>query len=45
MNSHAQLWVEVVGELIIARVRGEPTESLLRECQERVLFLVRCRSR
>jgi hypothetical protein len=36
-----QLWVEVVGELIIARVRGEPTEELLRQCQEQVLFLVR----
>ena len=41
MNSHAQLWVEVVGDLVIARVRGEPTEALLRECQERVLFLVK----
>lgn len=39
MNS--QLLVEVVGDLIIARVRGEPTEALLRECQEQVLFLVK----
>jgi hypothetical protein len=38
---HGELWVELVGDLIIARVRGEPTESLLRECQEKVLFLVR----
>jgi hypothetical protein len=30
---NGQLWVEVVGDLIIARVRGEPTEELLRECQ------------
>jgi hypothetical protein len=36
-----QLWVEVVGDLIIARVRGEPTDSLLTECQEKVLFLVK----
>lgn len=36
-----QLWVELVGELIIARVRGEPTEELLRECQRQVLFLAR----
>jgi hypothetical protein len=36
MNADAQLWVEVVGDLIIARVRGEPTAALLRECQERV---------
>jgi len=38
---NAQLWVEVVGDSIIARVRGEPTEALLRECQERVLLLVK----
>ena len=31
----------MVGDLIIARVRGEPTEALLRECQEQVLFLVK----
>lgn len=36
-----QLWIEPIGNLIIARVRGEPTEALLRECQERVLRLVR----
>jgi hypothetical protein len=36
-----QLWVELVGELVIARIRGEPTEALLRACQEQVLFLVR----
>src|ERR1041385_8984252 len=35
------LWVEPVGELIIARVRGEPTVELLRECHEQVLFLAR----
>ena len=37
----AGVWVEVVGELIVARVRGEPTEKILRQCQEEVLFLVR----
>lgn len=36
-----QLWVEAVGGLIIARLRGEPTEALLRACQENVLHLVR----
>jgi hypothetical protein len=36
-----QLWVEPVGGLIIARVRGQPTESLLRECQDRVLRIAR----
>ena len=36
-----QLWVELVGDLIIARLRGEPTAELLRECQSQVLLLVR----
>ena len=38
---NGQLWVEVVGDLIIARIRGEPTAELLRECQDQVLFLVK----
>jgi hypothetical protein len=41
MNASDQLWVEPVGELIIARIRGVPNEDLLRECQERVLALAR----
>ena len=36
-----QLWVEPVGEIIVVRVRGVPNEALLRECQERVLLLLR----
>lgn len=36
-----RLWVEPVGNIIVARVRGEPTIEVLRECQERVLRLVR----
>jgi hypothetical protein len=36
-----QFWVELVGELVVARIRGEPTEQLLRDAQEKVLFLVR----
>ena len=35
-----QLWVEPVGEIIVVRVRGVPSEALLRECQERVLLLL-----
>jgi hypothetical protein len=35
-----QLWIEPVGKIIIARMRGIPTEELLRECQERILSLV-----
>jgi hypothetical protein len=36
-----RLWVELVGDLVIARLRGEPTTELLRACQDQVLFLVR----
>jgi hypothetical protein len=36
-----EAWVELVGDLVMARVRGEPTEQLLRETQDKVLFLVR----
>lgn len=39
--SKGEAWIEVVGDLIVARVRGEPTEELLRETQEKVLDLVR----
>lgn len=38
-----QLWVEPIGDLIIARIRGQPTEALLRECQDRVLQIARDR--
>jgi len=41
VSAPGQLWVELVGDLVIARLRGEPTEELLRACQEQVLFLVR----
>ncbi len=41
MSAASQLWVEVVGDLIIARVRGVPSEALIRDCQEQVLHLVR----
>ncbi|HZH44602.1 MAG TPA: hypothetical protein VEY50_11025 [Lysobacter sp.] len=34
-----ELWIEPVGDLIIARIRGEPTIELLRECHEKILFL------
>jgi len=36
-----RLWVEAVGGVVIARIRGEPTEDLLEACQERVLDLLR----
>lgn len=38
MDGH--LWVEPSGDLIVARVRGTPTEALLLECHERVLQIV-----
>ena len=33
--------VEADGGLVVARIRGEPSAEILRECQERVLALVR----
>jgi hypothetical protein len=41
MAGDGEVWVELVGELVVARVRGTPNEALLREAQEKVLFLVR----
>ncbi|MBC8025286.1 MAG: hypothetical protein H7Y89_04805 [Steroidobacteraceae bacterium] len=35
------LWVELSGEIIIARVRGEPTVELLADCQRQVVELAR----
>lgn len=36
-----QLWIEPVGDIIIARIRGLPSEKILKECQERILSLVK----
>ena len=36
-----QLWIEPVGAIVVARVRGVPTQALLREAQERILLLVK----
>ena len=35
------LWVELSGDIIIARVRGEPTIELLADCQRQVVQLAR----
>ena len=35
------VWVELAGDLILARLRGEPTPEMLRDCQDRVLLLAR----
>jgi len=35
-----QLWIEPIGNIIIARLRGVPSEEVLKQCQERVLLLV-----
>jgi hypothetical protein len=35
-----KLWIEPVGNMIVARLRGVPTEEVLQECQERILALV-----
>jgi hypothetical protein len=36
-----QLWVEPVGSLILARLRGVLSPEMLQECQQRVLALAR----
>ncbi|HXC50660.1 MAG TPA: hypothetical protein VN634_07250 [Candidatus Limnocylindrales bacterium] len=36
-----QLQIDLVGELVVARLSGEPTAELLADCQQRVLSLVR----
>jgi hypothetical protein len=35
------LWVELSGDIIIARLRGEPTVELLEDCQRQVVQLAR----
>jgi hypothetical protein len=35
------LWVELSGEIILARLRGEPTVELLKDCQDQVIRLAR----
>ena len=37
---YEQIWVEPVGDIIIARIRGEPSADMLRDVQDRVLTLV-----
>ena len=32
--------IEVIDDIVVARVRGEPTEAILRACQEQVLSLL-----
>ncbi|MGO4476243.1 hypothetical protein AB4Z32_08290 [Massilia sp. 2TAF26] len=36
-----QLWVEPVGALVLARLRGRCDEDILKECQRRVFELVK----
>lgn len=36
-----RIWVEPVGSVIVARLRGKPTADLLRECEARVVALTR----
>lgn len=35
-----QLWIEPVSKLIVVRIRGIPTEGILKECHERLLTLL-----
>lgn len=39
--TYQQLWVEPVGDLVLARVRGRCDEDVLKECQRRVFELVK----
>jgi hypothetical protein len=39
VSEFGRLWVEPVGNIIVARVRGKPTAELIRECQRRVIAL------
>jgi hypothetical protein len=39
--SNEQIWVEPVGSVIVARIRGRATAEVLRECEQRVLELAR----
>jgi hypothetical protein len=36
-----QLWVEPVGDIVLARLRGRCDEQVLKECQQRVFELVK----
>lgn len=36
-----RIWVEPVGSVIVARIRGHMTADLLRQCEDRVLELAR----
>ena len=37
---NGSVWVELSGGIVVARFRGEPTEALLKEVQERVLVIL-----
>lgn len=37
---HGSSWVELSGNIVLARIRGEPTEEIINEVQERVLVLL-----
>jgi hypothetical protein len=36
-----QLWIEPVGNVLIARMRGMPDQRLLQDCQSRIIDLVK----
>jgi hypothetical protein len=41
MADAGTVWVELVGDLVLARVRGTPSEALLRDLQDRVSRILR----
>ena len=38
---NSQLWIEPLGNVVVVRVRGELTESMLKEIHDRVIQLLR----
>ncbi|MEP0873539.1 hypothetical protein NDA01_27650 [Trichocoleus desertorum AS-A10] len=40
-ESPDQLWVELVGGIILARIRGVATADLIQECHQRIVMLQR----
>jgi len=40
-EANNNVWVELVGDVIVARVRGAPNVKVIHECQERVLALLK----
>jgi hypothetical protein len=40
-STEGSFWVELVSDVIVARVRGQPTPEIIKSCQDAVLMLLR----